>query len=73
MEREREPDPSNLDRDYNCVKFVQNLFINSDLDVAENMNILLYKKVQPCPLRSQITKVKKSMFSSIKNMKMGSS
>ena len=37
--------------------------INHNLDVAENMNVLLFKKVLPCPLRSQINHVKKTMFS----------
>ena len=62
LENIGKPDPFNLDRDYNCVKHVQNYFINADSSKAQNMNVLMYKKVLPCPLRSQIAKVKKTMF-----------
>ena len=54
LANEGKPDPFNLDRDYNCVKHVQDQFIDPDSTLTENMNIILYRRVLPCPLRSQI-------------------
>lgn len=71
MQREGKPDPYNLDRQYNCVKHIQNQFIDQDSDKTANMNILLYRKVLPCPLRSQINHVKSRMFNHTKGIEMG--
>ena len=57
LERHGKPDVYNLARDYNCVKHVQDQFIGG-IDETENMSITLYKKLQPCPLRSQLKSVK---------------
>lgn len=52
LERDsNKPDPFNLDKNYNCVKHIQNQFINN-IEKVENVNIMMYRKVQACPLRS---------------------
>ena len=52
--KEGKPDPFNLDRKYNCVQHIQDQFIKANSTKTENLNILLYRKVLPCPLRSKI-------------------
>ena len=60
------PDPMNLDREYNCVRHIQDKFIDQNCqESTEQMSILMYRKVQPCPLRSTINQVKARMFANI--------
>lgn len=61
QDNEGKPDIFNLDRDYNCVKHLQDFFIDGDKD-TENISITLYRKLLPCPLRSQLKSIKDRMF-----------
>ena len=69
-ERESKPDPYNLDRKYNCVQHIQDQFIDSNSVKTEGLNILLYRKVLPCPLRSQINNAKARLLNG-ENTKAG--
>lgn len=69
-ERDGKPDPYNLDRKYNCVQHIQDQFIDSNSVKTEGLNILLYRKVLPCPLRSQINNAKARLLNG-ENTKAG--
>lgn len=60
------PTTISLSRDYNCVKHIQDQFIE-DKVVTEQMSVTFYRKILPCPLRSQLKTIKNRMFSSNAN------
>ena len=71
LEQEDKLDIYNLDRNYNCVKHIQDQFIDPDNYGLEDQSPIIFKKAQPCPLRSQIKKAKSQMFSELKTIKFG--